>query len=83
MSEPTYHITPIGTIHCYMSKPKAPGYRQKRDWLQARFAEGLRIKMLHETGDSQTGARPGGSRPGTTRRNSAWCCASLSIARSV
>ena len=34
---------------CYMSKPKAPGYRQKRDWLAARFAEGLRMEMLHET----------------------------------
>ncbi len=27
-----------------MSKPKTPGYRQKREWLAARFAEGLRIK---------------------------------------
>jgi L-amino acid N-acyltransferase YncA len=40
---------------CYMSKPKAPGYRQKRDWLAARFAEGLRIKMLHETGGRTVG----------------------------
>ena len=40
---------------CYMSKPKAPGYRQKRDWLLARFAEGLRIKMLHETGGRTVG----------------------------
>ncbi|MEN4010681.1 MAG: GNAT family N-acetyltransferase [Chloroflexota bacterium] len=35
---------------CYMSKPKAPGYRQKRDWLEARFAEGLKIKIVHEYG---------------------------------
>ncbi len=40
---------------CYMSKPKAPGYQQKRDWLMARFAEGLRIKMLHETGGRTVG----------------------------
>ncbi len=40
---------------CYMSKPKTPGYRQKRDWLTARFAEGLRIKMLHETGGRTVG----------------------------
>jgi len=35
---------------CYMSKPKSPGYRQKRTWLEARFAEGMRIKILHEVG---------------------------------
>ena len=40
---------------CYMSKPKTPGYRQKREWLAARFAEGLRIKMLHETGGRTVG----------------------------
>ena len=40
---------------CYMSKPKAPGYRRKREWLAARFAEGLRIKMLHETGGRTVG----------------------------
>ena len=40
---------------CYMSKAKAPGYRQKRDWLMARFAEGLRIEMLHETGGRTVG----------------------------
>jgi L-amino acid N-acyltransferase YncA len=40
---------------CYMSKPKAPGYRRKRAWLAARFDEGLRIKMLHETGGRTVG----------------------------
>src|SRR4030067_140114 len=35
---------------CYMSKPKSPGYRQKRLWLQARFAEGMKIKIIHEVG---------------------------------
>lgn len=40
---------------CYMSKPKSPGYRQKRAWLAARFAEGLQIKMLHETGGRTVG----------------------------
>lgn len=40
---------------CYMSKRKAPGYRQKREWLQARFAEGLKIKVVHEIGGRDTG----------------------------
>lgn len=31
---------------CFMSKKKAPGYARKLAWLQARFAEGLRLKML-------------------------------------
>lgn len=35
---------------CYMSKPKAPGYRQKLAWLKERFAEGMQIRILHETG---------------------------------
>lgn len=35
---------------CYMSKPKSPGYRQKLAWLESRFAEGMRIKILHEQG---------------------------------
>ncbi len=30
---------------CYMSKPKAEGYKRKLHWLKARFAEGLRLKM--------------------------------------
>jgi GNAT superfamily N-acetyltransferase len=33
---------------CYMSKRKTEGYRQKHDWLEARFAEGLKLKILHE-----------------------------------
>lgn len=40
---------------CYMSKRKAPGYQQKRAWLEARFAEGLKIKMVHEIGGRNTG----------------------------
>jgi len=35
---------------CYMSKPKAPGYQHKLTWLQERLAEGMQIKILHETG---------------------------------
>jgi len=35
---------------CYMSKRKSAGYRQKRDWLEKRFAEGMKIKIIHETG---------------------------------
>jgi GNAT superfamily N-acetyltransferase len=31
---------------CYMSKPEAAGYQRKLNWLKARFAEGMRIKML-------------------------------------
>ncbi len=33
---------------CYKSKPKTAGYRQKRQWLEERFAEGLRIKIVRE-----------------------------------
>jgi hypothetical protein len=31
---------------CYMSKRDSPGYQQKLKWLQARFHEGMRIKIL-------------------------------------
>jgi GNAT superfamily N-acetyltransferase len=31
---------------CYMSKRKTAGYRRKREWLRARFSEGLGMKML-------------------------------------
>ncbi|MCI0513562.1 GNAT family N-acetyltransferase, partial [candidate division KSB1 bacterium] len=31
---------------CYMSKRNTEGYRQKLDWIQARFKEGLQIRML-------------------------------------
>jgi GNAT superfamily N-acetyltransferase len=40
---------------CYMSKPKSPGYRQKREWLEARFAEGMQIKIIHEEGGRDVG----------------------------
>jgi len=43
------NINEIG-FFCYMSKRKEPGYKQKRDWLEARFAEGMKIKILHENG---------------------------------
>lgn len=39
---------------CYMSKRKEPGYQQKRDWLAARFSEGLKLKILHERGGRDT-----------------------------
>jgi GNAT superfamily N-acetyltransferase len=39
---------------CYMSKRKEPGYKQKHDWLEARFAEGMKIKILHENGGRDT-----------------------------
>ena len=38
-----------------MSKRKAPGYTQKRDWLMARFAEGMKLTMIHETGGRTVG----------------------------
>jgi hypothetical protein len=31
---------------CYMSKRKSEGYARKLSWLERRFDEGLRIKML-------------------------------------
>jgi hypothetical protein len=31
---------------CQMSKKKSPGYQRKLAWLKARFAEGLKIKLL-------------------------------------
>jgi GNAT superfamily N-acetyltransferase len=37
-----------------MSKKKEPGYKQKYTWLQERFAEGLKIKILHEKGGRDT-----------------------------
>lgn len=37
---------------CYKSKPKSEGYRRKLNWLEQRFAEGLKIKMLVENGRS-------------------------------
>ena len=39
---------------CYMSKRKEPGYKQKREWLEARFGEGMKIKILHEHGGRDT-----------------------------
>jgi L-amino acid N-acyltransferase YncA len=39
---------------CYKSKPKTAGYRHKRAWLEERFAEGLRIRIVRE------GGRPAG-----------------------
>jgi GNAT superfamily N-acetyltransferase len=40
---------------CYMSKRKAPGYTQKRDWLRDRFAKGMKLTMVHETGGRTVG----------------------------
>ncbi|MCP4155702.1 MAG: GNAT family N-acetyltransferase [bacterium] len=31
---------------CFMSKRKSEGFRQKMEWVKARFNEGMRIKML-------------------------------------
>jgi L-amino acid N-acyltransferase YncA len=37
---------------CRKSKRKSPGYKRKSEWLEHRFAEGMRIKILHENGRS-------------------------------
>jgi GNAT superfamily N-acetyltransferase len=37
---------------CYKSKPKSDGYAQKLNWLQDRFAEGLKIHIVYEDGRS-------------------------------
>ncbi len=37
---------------CYKSKPKSVGYQRKLHWLEGRFAEGLKIKILFENGRS-------------------------------
>ncbi len=42
-------------FYCYMSKPKSPGYRQKRAWLEARFTEGMKLKIVHELGGRNVG----------------------------
>jgi GNAT superfamily N-acetyltransferase len=39
---------------CYKSKPKTQGYRQKREWLGACLAEGVRLKIIYE-GDRSAG----------------------------
>lgn len=39
------NVTETG-FYCYMSKKNTEGYRRKLDWIKARFAEGLKIKML-------------------------------------
>jgi len=39
---------------CYKSKPKTPGYRQKREWLSGCLSEGLRLKIIYE-GNRSTG----------------------------
>lgn len=58
MNDSVEMITVDGTnfeeygFFCYKSKPKSTGYQKKLDWLRQRFAEGLRIKILYESGRS-------------------------------
>lgn len=33
---------------CYKSKPKAEGYKNKKSWLEQRFAEGMKLHMIYE-----------------------------------
>ncbi|MCP4347783.1 MAG: GNAT family N-acetyltransferase [Desulfobacterales bacterium] len=35
---------------CYMSKKKSEGYQRKLKWLKARFAEGMKIKIIRQEG---------------------------------
>ena len=37
---------------CRKSKPKSEGYRRKLDWLEQRFSEDMRIKIVYEDGRS-------------------------------
>lgn len=39
------NVADVG-FFCMMSKKKTPGYQKKLEWLKARFAEGMRIKLL-------------------------------------
>jgi ribosomal protein S18 acetylase RimI-like enzyme len=41
------NVTQYG-FFCYKSKPKSEGYRRKLDWLEQRFLEGLKIKIVYE-----------------------------------
>ena len=45
------NVTSYG-FFCYKSKPKSEGYQRKLKWLQARFSEGMKIKILYENGRS-------------------------------
>jgi GNAT superfamily N-acetyltransferase len=62
MSNDTFELITVNAdnldkhgFFCYMSKRKAPGYAQKRAWLAARFAEGLKLHMVHEIGGRTVG----------------------------
>lgn len=57
----TFEIIDVGAgnvektgFFCYMSKRKEPGFKQKRIWLEERFAEGMKIKIIHEHGRRDT-----------------------------
>ena len=58
MSDPVKVVTVDATnleehgFFCYKSKPKSEGYRRKLDWLEQRFAEGMKIHILFENGRS-------------------------------
>lgn len=47
------NVTKTG-FFCYMSKMKTPGYQKKLKWVRDRFAEGLKIKIIHEHGGRDT-----------------------------
>jgi len=35
---------------CYKSKRKSEGYRRKLHWLEQRFSEGMKIRIVYESG---------------------------------
>ena len=37
-------------FYCYRSKKKKPGYTEKMTWIQARFDEGMRVRLLYLDG---------------------------------
>ena len=37
---------------CYKSRRKSEGYRRKLNWLEQRFSEGMKIKIVYENGRS-------------------------------
>jgi len=51
---------------CYKSKRKSVGYRKKLNWLEQRFSESMRIKILYEGDRSVV---PYQSNPGTKSKD--------------
>ncbi len=57
MGDAAFDIVEVGPdnvdetgFFCLMSRRKADGYKRKRAWLDARFTEGLKIRMVKQGG---------------------------------